>query len=67
MNKDTMEGSWKELRGRIKQKWGDITDQELVQVEGDRDRLFGLLQKRYGLAREEAKKQIDEIVESMSS
>ncbi|MGH9672868.1 MAG: CsbD family protein [Bryobacteraceae bacterium] len=60
MNMDQMEGKWKQLKGEVKMKWGRLTDDDLDQVSGNRDKLEGKLQERYGIAREEAKKQIDE-------
>lgn len=60
MNTDTIKGDWTRLKGKIKQKWGELTDDELKQVEGKRDQLVGLLRKRYGLAKEEAERELAE-------
>jgi len=60
MNTDTIKGDWKQLKGKIKEKWGDLTDDDLQKVEGKRDQLVGLLQKKYGLAKEEAERQLNE-------
>ncbi len=54
MTWDQVEGKWKQLRGSVKQKWGNLTDDDLDQIAGTRDRLVGKLQERYGIAREEA-------------
>lgn len=58
MNWDTIEGNWKQFKGKIKAKWGELTDDELDLIEGDRDILVGKLQKRYGIARDEAEKEV---------
>jgi len=59
MNKDTAAGNWKELKGKIKQQWGKLTDDDLTVLEGTSDELSGRIQKRYGIAKEEAQKQVD--------
>lgn len=60
MNKDTMQGNFTELKGKIKQKWGQLTDDEIDEMEGNAQILSGKLQERYGLAREEAERQAKE-------
>jgi len=52
MNTDQMKGSWKQLVGKAKEKWGKLTDNDWKAVEGKRDQLVGRIQERYGLARE---------------
>jgi len=59
MNEDILEGQWKQLRGRIKEAWGELTDDELDQIEGRYDWLAGKLQERYGWSRTRADEQID--------
>lgn len=59
MNKDDMKGKWKQVKGEAKQKWGKLTDDDLTQVEGSRDKLVGKIQERYGKTREEAEKEVD--------
>jgi uncharacterized protein YjbJ (UPF0337 family) len=59
MNKDQASGSWKELKGKLKQQWGKLTDDDLTVLEGTSDELSGRIQKRYGIAKEEADKQVD--------
>jgi len=61
MNSDIAEGKWKQLKGQIQEKWGDLTDSDLERAEGSSDRFIGVLQERYGLARDEAKKQFEEL------
>lgn len=58
MNSETMKGNWNQFKGKLKEAWGDLTDDELKQVEGKRDQLVGLLQKKYGLAKEEVEQRI---------
>ncbi len=60
MNKDTLQGNFTQLKGRIKQQWGKLTDDEIDQMEGNAEILAGKLQERYGLARDEAEKQARE-------
>ena len=62
MNSDELKGNWKQIKGRIKQKWGKLTDDDLDQIEGNRDVLIGRIQERYGVAREEAERDIDALV-----
>ena len=58
MNTDQMKGSWKQLVGKAKEKWGKFTNNDWKVVEGKRDQLVGRIQERYGLAREEAERQV---------
>ena len=60
MNWDTIEGSWKEVKGRVKESWGDLTDDEVTEIEGKRDRMVGVLQRKYGLAKMDAEREGDE-------
>ncbi len=63
MNKDRIEGRWTQVKGRIKEKWGKLTDDQLDQLEGKWDQLAGLLQEQYGLARDDARRQLKEFEE----
>jgi uncharacterized protein YjbJ (UPF0337 family) len=58
MNWDTAKGDWKQFKGKMKEAWGKLTDDELDVVAGQRDELVGLIQKTYGIAREEAETQL---------
>jgi uncharacterized protein YjbJ (UPF0337 family) len=58
MNWDQVEGNWKEFKGKVRQQWGDLTDDDLDRVKGSQEELEGLLQKKYGASREEAKRQV---------
>jgi uncharacterized protein YjbJ (UPF0337 family) len=59
MNWDRIEGNWTEFKGKVKQQWGKLTDDDLMAIEGDRDELAGRLQNRYGYAKDIARKEID--------
>ena len=63
MNWDQVEGKWKQVKGTAKAKWGKLTDDDLEVIAGDRERLAGKLQERYGIVKEEAEKQIDQWLE----
>jgi len=65
MDWDRISGGWKEFQGKAKQRWGELTDDELQQVEGKRDELEGKLQKRYGYAKDRARKEVDDWLGSM--
>ena len=58
MNKDQTEGNWKQFKGKVKEKWGKLTDDDLTVVEGKRDQLVGKIQERYGYQKEEAEKEL---------
>ena len=60
MNTDWMEGNWNIAKGKVKEKWGKLTDDDLDVIRGKRDQLIGALQKRYGYAREQAEREADE-------
>ncbi len=60
MNWDQVKGKWSQLSGSVKAQWGKLTDDELTQIDGDREKLAGLIQEKYGVAREEAERQADE-------
>jgi uncharacterized protein YjbJ (UPF0337 family) len=58
MNWDTIEGKWKQVTGQIKQKWAKLTDDDLTAVNGKRDELVGKLQERYGMAKDDAEREL---------
>ena len=60
MNWDTIEGNWKQMTGSAKAKWGELTDDDIQQAEGNRDKLIGRIQERYGIEKDEAERQVDE-------
>ncbi len=59
MNKDIFQGQWNEVKGKLKQKWGKLTDNDFTVIEGNHDEIYGILQKHYGYTKEQVKKDID--------
>ena len=55
-----VEGNWKQFKGKVKEKWGRLTDDDLAQINGNRDQLEGKIQERYGIARDQIRKEIDD-------
>jgi uncharacterized protein YjbJ (UPF0337 family) len=64
MNWTTMQGNWNEAKGKVKTKFGRLTDDDLMQAQGQKDRLVRAIQQRYGIAREKAEQQLDEFLSS---
>jgi uncharacterized protein YjbJ (UPF0337 family) len=62
MNDDIFKGKWKQLRGQIQQKWGDLTNDDLDRIQGAQDEFEGLLQERYGYTKERAKQEVDSLI-----
>lgn len=60
MNEDRMGGNWKQFKGKVKEKWGDLTDDDMTVVEGKRDQLVGKIQERYGYEKDRAEKEVKE-------
>jgi uncharacterized protein YjbJ (UPF0337 family) len=60
MNWDTVKGSWKEFTGEVQQRWGKLTDDDVAVIDGKQEELVGTLQKHYGLAKDEAERQVEE-------
>ena len=60
MNEDRIAGQWKQLTGKLKAQWGRLTDDDVAQAEGNSQYLAGKLQERYGIAKDEAEKQVKE-------
>ncbi len=60
MNRDRLEGNWKQLKGRVRSRWGEITDDEVQQLEGNYEELQGVIQERYGYTRERAEQELDD-------
>lgn len=59
MNWDQIQGKWKQAAGAVQKQWGKLTNDDLDQIRGDRTRLAGILQERYGTAKEEIEREID--------
>ncbi|QBX35410.1 CsbD family protein [Paracoccus liaowanqingii] len=60
MNWDIIQGKWKQLKGSAKEKWGELTDDELDQIDGNKDKMAGKLQEKYGYTKDQADKEIDD-------
>ena len=60
MDWNRIEGNWKQFKGKVKQKWGQLTDDDLTKINGKREQLEGLLQQRYGYAKDRAKTEIEQ-------
>ncbi|MDW4499908.1 CsbD family protein [Sulfitobacter sp. D35] len=60
MNWDQIQGKWKQLKGDAQNEWGKLTDDDLDRAEGDREKLEGIIQERYGDSKEEAHRRVDE-------
>jgi uncharacterized protein YjbJ (UPF0337 family) len=60
MNADTLKGQWKQLAGKVREKWGALTDDEIDKIGGQKDQLVGKLQERYGYAKDQAEKEADD-------
>lgn len=67
MNNDIFEGNWKQIRGRVKEWWGRLNDDEIDQVEGRYDRMSGLLQEKYGYTRQAAEDEIRAFLDQVES
>jgi uncharacterized protein YjbJ (UPF0337 family) len=60
MNTDQLQGKWKQAKGSVKERWGKLTNDDLDVINGQRDQLIGRVQERYGIAKEEAQRQVDD-------
>jgi uncharacterized protein YjbJ (UPF0337 family) len=67
MNSDQLEGQWTQYKGKIREKWGKLTDDDLEVIRGRHDQLAGKIQDRYGIAREAAQKQADDFAKLMDA
>ena len=65
LNKDLMVGKWEQIKSRVKQRWGRITDDQLDQISGYYDELTGLIRERYGYTHEKARKDVDEFIQRL--
>ena len=60
MNEDIVAGNWKQFKGKVKEAWGKLTDDDLDVIDGKRDQMVGKVQERYGIAKDEAEKKVAE-------
>jgi uncharacterized protein YjbJ (UPF0337 family) len=65
MASDVLKGQWKQIRGRVKAAWGKLTDDEIDEINGNRDMLLGKLQKEYGYNRMEAEEQVNDFLRKL--
>ncbi|MCB1676154.1 MAG: CsbD family protein [Halioglobus sp.] len=64
MNQDIAEGKWKQLKGKIQAKWGELTDDDLDRIKGKREEFAGVMQEKYGKGKEEAQREFDALRDS---
>lgn len=64
-NADIMQGKWKQMKGQVQAKWGKITNDDLDRIDGRSEQLEGILQERYGMAREQARKEIQALADEV--
>jgi uncharacterized protein YjbJ (UPF0337 family) len=62
MNTDVLKGQWHQLKGEVKSQWGKLTDDDLERASGDAEKLIGRIQERYGYARDQAKREVDDFM-----
>ena len=65
MRNERFEGAWFQVKGKIREFWGELTGDEVDWIAGRRDQLIGKLEERYGMSREEAEKQVDEFLDKV--
>jgi uncharacterized protein YjbJ (UPF0337 family) len=65
MNWDQVEGKWKQYSGKVREKWGKLTDSDLEMIKGQRQQLVGKIQERYGIAKEDAERQVDDFTSTL--
>ena len=62
MNADVLKGRWNQVKGDIRSRWGKLTDDDMMQIQGDTEKLIGKLQERYGMKREQAERDLNEML-----
>lgn len=63
MNEDTLKGQWMQLKGKVREQWGKLTNDDVDQIHGQGEQLVGRVQERYGLAKEDAQRQVNEFLD----
>jgi len=64
MNKEIFHGKWEEVKGQLKQQWGELTDDDLLQIEGSHDQVYGILEQRYGYTKEKASEMLNKLIKN---
>jgi len=67
MDWNRVEGNWKQFKGKVKEQWGDLTDDDLDRIAGRRDQLEGVIQERYGTAKDQVKQDVDRWLDTQTS
>lgn len=67
MNKQIFDGQWNQVKGKIQEQWGELTDDELDKIAGDNQQIYGFLQKHYGFAKDAAAAKVNEFARALSS
>jgi uncharacterized protein YjbJ (UPF0337 family) len=67
MNWDQITGNWMQFKGKVKEKWGKLTDDDLTTIGGTRDQLVGVLQQKYGFAKSQAEQELDDFARTLRS
>ncbi|MGA7623075.1 MAG: CsbD family protein [Candidatus Acidiferrales bacterium] len=67
MNSDQLEGKWKQVKGQVREKWGQLTDDDMNVIAGRRDQLVGRIQERYGIAKEQAAQEVDTFLRGLNA
>jgi uncharacterized protein YjbJ (UPF0337 family) len=67
VNSDMLRGNWMQIRGSVKQMWGKLTDDDLTQIDGNKDKLVGKLQERYGYSKEKAEQEVNHFMNQEGS
>jgi len=60
MNRDVLQGKWKQMKGRVRERWGELTNDDVDRMTGASEQLVGKIQERYGIARDEAQREVDD-------
>lgn len=64
MNRDILKGKWSQMKGSVRSKWGQLTDNDMTEIQGEAEKMIGKLQERYGYNREQAEKEFDEFMKT---
>ena len=66
MNRDVLKGQWTQMKGKIREQWGKLTDDDIDQMQGNAEQIVGKLQERYGRSREQAERELDQWLEGQN-